>query len=87
MFSIVNVLIPDPDHPRTGGILRWHAPELMAGGHSQLLAPMDVYAFAICSVEILTKGSLPWPLLDDETVRHLVLSMFAFVQFLTFADL
>ena len=51
----------------------------MAGGNSEFLAPMDIYAFAMCCVEILTKGSLPWPLLDDEAVRHLVLSAFYFI--------
>jgi serine/threonine protein kinase len=66
----------DPNHPHTDGTLRWQAPELMAGGNSQFFAPMDVYAFAICCIEILTKGGLPWPLLDDDAVRHLVLSVF-----------
>jgi len=69
----------DPNHPHTDGTLRWQAPELMAGGNSEFLAPMDIYAFAMCCVEILTKGSLPWPLLDDEAVRHLVLSAFYFI--------
>ena len=69
-----------PTHRYTDGTLRWQAPELMAGGNSKYLAPMDVYAFAICCVEILNKGDLPWPLLDDETVRHLVLSAFAFIR-------
>ena len=59
----------------------------MAGGNSEFLAPMDVYAFAMCCVEILTKGSLPWPLLDDEAVRHLVLSAFVFMYLSAFANL
>jgi len=71
-----------PDHTRTDGTLRWQAPELMAGGNSQFLAPMDTYAFAICCIEILTMGGLPWPLLDDDTVRHLVLSAFPFTRLL-----
>lgn len=78
MFAITNVQTPDPDNPHTDGTLRWQAPELMEGGDSQFHAPMDVYAFAICCVEILTMGNLPWPLLDDEAVRHLVLSASAF---------
>ena len=42
---------------------------------AQALTPeMDVYAFAICCVEILTKGSLPWPLADDDAVWRFVLS-------------
>ena len=40
---------------------------------AQVLTPeMDVYAFAICCAEILTKGALPWPLMDDDAVRHFV---------------
>ncbi|KAH9008297.1 kinase-like domain-containing protein, partial [Lactarius deliciosus] len=55
------------------GTLRWQAPELMQG--AQALTPeMDVYAFAICCVEILTMGALPWPLMDDDAVRHFVLN-------------
>ncbi|KAI9433101.1 hypothetical protein F5148DRAFT_1269391 [Russula earlei] len=59
--------------PLPRGTLRWQSPELMQG--AQALTPeMDVYAFAICCVEILTKGTLPWPLMDDEAVRRLVLT-------------
>ena len=55
------------------GTWRWQAPELLSG-QSRLTAAMDVYAFAICCIEILSMGRMPWPLLDDEVVRHLVLS-------------
>ena len=48
-------------------------------GQSQLTQQIDVYAFAILCVEILTKGGLPWPLADDNSVRHLVLSMYLFI--------
>ncbi|KAI9457475.1 hypothetical protein BJY52DRAFT_1223837 [Lactarius psammicola] len=59
--------------PQPHGTLRWQAPELMQG--AQVLTPeMDVYAFAICCVEILTMGALPWPLMDDEAVRRFVLN-------------
>ncbi|KAH9061867.1 hypothetical protein EDB87DRAFT_1716172 [Lactarius vividus] len=59
--------------PQPHGTLRWQAPELMQG--AQALTPaMDVYAFAICCVEILTMGALPWPLMDDDAVRHFVLN-------------
>jgi len=77
-LPIMNTPILDPHYPRTDGTLRWQAPELMAGGNNKFLAPMDVYAFAICCVEILNRGSLPWPLIDDEAVRHFVLSEFPF---------
>ena len=55
------------------GTLRWQAPELMAG-QNQLTTEIDVYAYAVCCVEILTMGSLPWPLMDDDAVRYFVLS-------------
>ncbi|KAH9014502.1 hypothetical protein EDB85DRAFT_1876352 [Lactarius pseudohatsudake] len=59
--------------PQPHGTLRWQAPELMQG--AQTLTPaMDVYAFAICCVEILTMGALPWPLMDDDAVRRFVLN-------------
>ncbi|KAI0364174.1 hypothetical protein BV20DRAFT_956762 [Pilatotrama ljubarskyi] len=58
--------------PLPHGTLRWQAPELMAG-QSQLTQQVDVYAFAITCVEILTKGALPWPMADDDAVRHFVL--------------
>jgi abelson tyrosine-protein kinase 1 len=46
---------------------------------AQVLTPeMDVYAFAICCAEILTKGALPWPLMDDDAVRHFVLCEYSF---------
>ena len=77
----------EPDPPRTGGTLRWQAPELMAGGESKFLASMDVYAFGICCVEILTNGSIPWPLIDDEVVKCLVLSAFTFTLLLAFTNL
>ncbi|KAA1467039.1 WD40 repeat-like protein [Dentipellis sp. KUC8613] len=58
--------------PVTRGTLRWQAPELMRGA-SVMTREIDVYAYAITCVEILSKGGLPWPLQDDEAVRHLVL--------------
>ncbi|TFY54870.1 hypothetical protein EVG20_g9534 [Dentipellis fragilis] len=58
--------------PVARGTLRWQAPELMRGA-SVMTREIDVYAYAITCVEILAKGGLPWPLQDDEAVRHLVL--------------
>ena len=43
------------------------------GGHSGLTQQVDVYAFAITCVELLTKGKLPWPMADDDAVRYFVL--------------
>ncbi|KAJ6577758.1 hypothetical protein B0H19DRAFT_568412 [Mycena capillaripes] len=54
------------------GTLRWQAPELMLGS-SELTPEMDVYSYAICCVEILSMGRLPWPLMTDEAVRNFVL--------------
>ncbi|KAJ6515780.1 hypothetical protein C8R45DRAFT_811380 [Mycena sanguinolenta] len=54
------------------GTLRWQAPELMLGS-SDLTPEMDVYSYAICCVEILSMGRLPWPLMSDEAVRDFVL--------------
>ncbi|KAE9393044.1 kinase-like protein [Gymnopus androsaceus JB14] len=52
--------------------LRWQSPELMAG-HSLLTKENDVYAFGITCVEIVTFGSLPWPMMPDDIVKKLVL--------------
>ncbi|KAK7455814.1 hypothetical protein VKT23_010848 [Stygiomarasmius scandens] len=58
--------------PPPHGTLRWQAPELMEGA-TQFTVEMDVYAFSICCIEILSMGRMPWPLMDDDTVRHFVL--------------
>ncbi|KAI0753878.1 hypothetical protein C8Q74DRAFT_1307834 [Fomes fomentarius] len=58
--------------PLPHGTLRWQAPEVMSG-LSGLTQEIDVYAFAITVVELLTKGALPWPMADDDAVRHFVL--------------
>ncbi|PFH48794.1 hypothetical protein AMATHDRAFT_64627 [Amanita thiersii Skay4041] len=58
--------------PLPHGTLRWQAPELMAGA-CDLTPAMDVYAFAICCVEILLMGRMPWLLHDDNDVRRFVL--------------
>lgn len=71
VFALIRPLIRDTD-----GTLRWQAPELMAG-HSKLTPEVDVYAFAVSCVEILTKGAVPWPLADDNAVRHFVLSEYS----------
>jgi abelson tyrosine-protein kinase 1 len=42
-------------------------------GQIQLTNEVDIYAFAICCVEILTMGGLPWPRVDDQAVRRFVL--------------
>ncbi len=42
-------------------------------GKIQMAAADDVWAFSICCVEILSMGRMPWPLMDDNAVRHFVL--------------
>ncbi|PCH42817.1 hypothetical protein WOLCODRAFT_25573 [Wolfiporia cocos MD-104 SS10] len=59
--------------PLPHGTLRWQAPELMAGQINKTTPQIDVYAFAMCCIEVLMKGSVPWPLADDDSVRHFVL--------------
>jgi abelson tyrosine-protein kinase 1 len=43
-------------------------------GAKALTQEMDIYAFAICCWEILMMGELPWQFMDDNAVRHSVLS-------------
>ncbi|KAI9457372.1 hypothetical protein HD554DRAFT_2225096 [Boletus coccyginus] len=57
---------PEP-HP-----IRWRAPEMLMGDDRPTKAA-DVYAFAMCCVEILGMGDLPWATLDDRAIRELVL--------------
>ncbi|CCM02518.1 uncharacterized protein FIBRA_04620 [Fibroporia radiculosa] len=52
--------------------LRWQAPELMAG-RCEMTQQTDVYAFAMCCIEILGKGEPPWSAKDDNAVRQFVL--------------
>ncbi|KZS90817.1 hypothetical protein SISNIDRAFT_457444 [Sistotremastrum niveocremeum HHB9708] len=54
------------------GTVRWQAPELLAG-HGELTQKVDVYAYAILCLEILSEGEVPWPDLENSTVRQLVL--------------
>lgn len=42
-------------------------------GVGKLTPQMDIYSFAMSCVEVLTKGGVPWFILDDDSVRHLVL--------------
>jgi len=53
----------------------------MEGHYDQFRAPMDVYAFAVCCIEILTNGTSLWLSLNDKAVRSLVLSAFVFTHF------
>ncbi|KAJ6482064.1 kinase-like domain-containing protein [Mycena vitilis] len=52
--------------------LRWQAPERLLVS-SDLTLQMDIYSYAICCVEILSMGRVPWPTPSDEAARTLVL--------------
>ncbi len=43
-------------------------------GLSGLTPAVDVYAFAMTCMEILSMGRVPWAYVGDDTVRHFVLS-------------
>lgn len=45
----------------------------MLSGNDRPTNAADVYAFAICCLEILGMGELPWPTLDDKAIRELVM--------------
>ena len=55
------------------GAFRWQAPEVLEG-RTDLTTESDVYSYAICCIEILTMGGVPWSAIDDNAVRDLVLS-------------
>ncbi|KIY53195.1 kinase-like protein [Fistulina hepatica ATCC 64428] len=59
--------------PSPHGTLRWQSPELMSGQSQRITNEMDIYAYAICCIEVLSMGRLPWPHQDDDNVRYLVL--------------
>lgn len=58
--------------PRPNGTPRWKAPEVLDGAASPTMQA-DVYAFAICCVEILNMGGIPYGTRDDEDVKRIVL--------------
>ncbi|KIM89639.1 hypothetical protein PILCRDRAFT_191888 [Piloderma croceum F 1598] len=58
--------------PPPYGTLRWQAPERMVSHHNRLTQEMDIYAFAICCVEILDKSTMPWQHRDDFAIVRLV---------------
>ncbi|KAJ7462931.1 hypothetical protein FB451DRAFT_989333, partial [Mycena latifolia] len=49
------------------GMLRWQAPS------SELTPEMDVYAYTVSCVEILSKGRLLWLLMSDEATENFML--------------
>ncbi|KAG1850060.1 hypothetical protein C8R48DRAFT_382008 [Suillus tomentosus] len=57
---------------RPNGTPRWKAPEILDGAASPTMQA-DVYAFAICCVEILNMGGIPYGTRDDEDIKRIVL--------------
>ncbi|KAJ7121957.1 hypothetical protein C8R43DRAFT_48929 [Mycena crocata] len=55
---------------KSGGTLRWQAPELFSGSRNSFAS--DIYAFSCVCYEILT-GSLPFPDLTDVAVMYQVM--------------
>jgi serine/threonine protein kinase len=78
-FSSQALILLSANLTHADGTLRWQAPELMTG-QSKLTPAIDVYAFAISCIEILTKGDLPWSHMDDDSVRYFSLSKLSYSQ-------
>ncbi|TFY76879.1 hypothetical protein EWM64_g7129, partial [Hericium alpestre] len=58
------------------GTAKWQAPELLRDSDSGIVTEQsDVYAFAMCCVEIVTCGNAGWALLDDDSVKQCVPGM------------
>ncbi|KAJ7775946.1 hypothetical protein DFH07DRAFT_73020 [Mycena maculata] len=51
---------------------RWYAPELLLGS-SHMNHETDIYSYAMCCVEILSYGQLPWGPILDKDVKELLL--------------
>ncbi|KAF8345018.1 kinase-like domain-containing protein [Amanita rubescens] len=60
------------ESPTTLHSLRWQPPEIIAS-RSLLTEHVDVYAFAMTCIEVVTFGNWPWPTLSDEQIRDTVL--------------
>ena len=74
-----------PRIPVIDGTFRWQAPEVLEG-RTDLTTESDVYSYAICCIEILTLGGVPWSALDDNAVRDLVLSRSLYDQTICFTQ-
>lgn len=80
LFNKLLHVLSGADSSIVDGTLRWQAPEMMGGGSNALTQYMDVYAFAICSIEILDMGGMPWKLHDDSAIVRFVLGECIFVS-------
>ncbi|KAF6749742.1 TKL/TKL-ccin protein kinase [Ephemerocybe angulata] len=52
------------------GTARWKAPELLVGSGGDLTSAVDVYAFAITCIEIMSMGGVPWGSTEDSFLSH-----------------
>ena len=57
--------------------IRWKAPEMLMGNDRPTNAA-DMYAFAMCCIELLGMGDFPWEMLDDKAIRELVIGKCAY---------
>jgi abelson tyrosine-protein kinase 1 len=62
-----------------GGPTRWQAPELLLG-KTNFTPASDVYAFAMSCIEVITKGNLPFPIMNDEQVKIFVGGKLLFLE-------
>jgi abelson tyrosine-protein kinase 1 len=51
---------------------------MMGGHHNRLTQEMDICAFAICCIEILDKGIVPWQHHDDFAIVRFVTGVYHF---------
>ncbi|EAU87796.2 TKL/TKL-ccin protein kinase [Coprinopsis cinerea okayama7 len=54
------------------GTARWKAPELLTGVEGGLTPAIDVYAYAITCIEILSMGDIPWGSAEDSSLAYRV---------------
>jgi len=57
-------------HTHSEGTARWKAPELLNGEEGDLTTAVDVYAFSITCIEIMSMGNLPWGSMEDTLLSH-----------------
>lgn len=55
------------------GTARWKAPELLTGSEVGLTAAIDVYAYAITCIEILSMGNIPWGSAEDSSLAYRII--------------
>ncbi|KAJ7789054.1 kinase-like domain-containing protein, partial [Mycena leptocephala] len=65
------ILVLSASTVKTGGTMRWQAPEIFNGSRNSLA--LDVYAFACVCYEIFT-GTIPFPDLNDVAVMFRVMN-------------